>query len=196
MTELRLGSLCSGIGGLDLAVEAVTGASPAFFAEVDKDASRVLAHRWPDVPNLGDLRTADLPDVDILTAGFPCQPVSQAGKRQGTDDGRWLFDDIAEAVGRMGTRPRLNTFGDYAPAVARWADILGRPAPSPTIDSNGKPRLSPDFVEWMLGYPEGWTDVGISRTGRLRCLGNAVQPQVPLVALPQLLARLPLAVAA
>lgn len=78
-------------------------------------------------------------------------------------------------------------FGDYAQAVARWAHIIGRPAPEPTVPGQaGKPRLNPDFVEWMMGYPEGWTDVGISRTARLRCLGNAVQPQTAAAAIAAL----------
>jgi len=81
-------------------------------------------------------------------------------------------------------------FGGYTAAVDRWASVFGRPAPTPTIPSKGKPVLSPRFVEWMLGYPEGWVDVGIPRTAQLKCLGNAVQPQTAAAALPQLLARL------
>lgn len=48
------------------------------------------------------------------------------------------------------------------------------PAPAPTDD---KGRLEPEFVEWMMGFPIGWTE-GIARTQRLKCLGNAVVPQV------------------
>jgi DNA (cytosine-5)-methyltransferase 1 len=47
-------------------------------------------------------------------------------------------------------------------------------ATPPPTDSQG--RLSPDFVEWMMGVSVGWTDVGLSRSARLRCLGNAVVP--------------------
>lgn len=68
--------------------------------------------------------------------------------------------------------------GDYAPAIARWETVLGRPAPDPTEPGrNGSPRLSPVFVEWMMGLPAGWvTDVDISRNEQLRALGNGVVP--------------------
>ena len=73
----------------------------------------------------------------------------------------------------------LVDFGHYAPAVRRWERVLGRSAPSPTQPSkNGKPQLSPTFVEWMMGLPTGWvTDVGLPRTQQLRALGNGVVPQ-------------------
>lgn len=70
----------------------------------------------------------------------------------------------------------LDTWGKYAPAVERWAAIVGRPAPAPTDDGG---RLSGAFVEWMQGYAEGWVtdpELNISRTGQLRCLGNAIVP--------------------
>jgi len=106
---VKLGSLCSGYGGLDLAVEQVLGARTVWVSEIDPAASRVLAARFP-VPNLGDFRDATPESVDILTAGFPCQPVSTAGRRAGIEDERWLFDDIADLVGRMDPRPGLLVF--------------------------------------------------------------------------------------
>ncbi|NEA56591.1 DNA methyltransferase [Streptomyces sp. SID13666] len=78
-TTLRLpliGSLCSGYGGLDLGVQAALGGRTAWHAEINPDASRILARHWPGVPNLGDITTvnwAHVPRVCILTAGFPCQ---------------------------------------------------------------------------------------------------------------------------
>jgi DNA (cytosine-5)-methyltransferase 1 len=74
----RVGSLCTGYGGLDLAVEAVLGGRLVWYAETDPHARTVLAHRFPRVANLGDIRTidwaaiADQAPVDVLTAGFPC----------------------------------------------------------------------------------------------------------------------------
>jgi site-specific DNA-cytosine methylase len=76
---LRAGSLCSGYGGLDLAVMAVLKTRLAWCADPDKHAARVLAARFPGVPNLGDLRAVDwaaVPSVDLVTAGFPCQDIS------------------------------------------------------------------------------------------------------------------------
>jgi predicted HTH domain antitoxin len=56
---MRLGSLFSGYGGLDMAVEAVTGASTAWVSDIDKGANKILAHRAPGVPNLGDIAQID-----------------------------------------------------------------------------------------------------------------------------------------
>lgn len=72
---LTIGSMFSGTGGLDLAVEAVTGAHPAWFCEWDDAPSKILAHHWPDVPNYRDVTTIDwsaVPPVDIITGGSPC----------------------------------------------------------------------------------------------------------------------------
>lgn len=105
---LRIGSLCSGYGGLDLAVEAVFDARTAWFCEYDHVPSAILAHHWPHVPNHGDVKTTDwsqVEPVDILTAGYPCQPFSHAGKRKGHDDPRHLWPDVARAIGAL--RPRL-----------------------------------------------------------------------------------------
>ncbi len=107
---LTAGSMCSGYGGLDLAVSAVLGTRLVWTADNDRRAARCLAHRFPGVPNLGDIRAVDwagAPAPDVLTAGFPCTPISSAGLGLGLDDERWLFDDIADAVGRMEPRPRL-----------------------------------------------------------------------------------------
>ncbi len=79
---MRIGSLFSGAGGLDLAVEAVFGGTTVWHSEIDKAASKVLAYRWPDVPNLGDITQIDwtqiggdangsYADIDILCGGFP-----------------------------------------------------------------------------------------------------------------------------
>lgn len=75
----------------------------------------------------------------------------------------------------------ITDWGEYAAAVARWEPIIGRPAPLPVDDLA---RLSPLFVEWMMGWPEGHvTDFDIPRTGMLRVLGNGVVPQQARLAL-------------
>lgn len=104
---LTLGSLCTGIAGLDLAVQELTGAKLTWMAEINKDASKVLAERFPEVPNLGDLKdltTNTPPAVDVLTAGYPCQPFSWAGHRKGANDERHLWPYIREIIGHI--RPR------------------------------------------------------------------------------------------
>jgi DNA (cytosine-5)-methyltransferase 1 len=124
---LRVGSLCTGYGGLDLAVERVLGASMDWCAESDSHAGQVLAAHWPAVPNFGDLRNVDwlcAPPVDVVTAGFPCQPVSNAGRRKGTEDDRWLWPDMAEALRWI--RPRYVVLENVAAIVNRGMDtVLG-----------------------------------------------------------------------
>ena len=108
MPSLRLGSLCTGYGGLDLAAAAVFDVVPVFHAEVDPAVARVLAHRFPRVPNLGDITALDwtrVPRVDVLCAGYPCQPESLAGQRKGVDDERWIWPSVARAVRVL--RPRI-----------------------------------------------------------------------------------------
>ena len=108
---LTYGSLCTGYGGGDMAIEQFYGARPLWVSDVDKNANIIIAQRYPNVPNLGDLTVIDwatVPPVDILTAGYPCQPFSQAGKRKGTDDARHLWPHIARAVDVL--RPRICFF--------------------------------------------------------------------------------------
>ncbi|MYX45281.1 DNA cytosine methyltransferase, partial [Streptomyces sp. SID89] len=69
---------------------------------------------------------------------------------------------------------------DYGPAVRRWEHITGRTAPCPTEPgTRGNRRLSPLFVEWMMGLPAGWVTAvpGIPRKEQLKILGNGVVPQ-------------------
>ena len=111
MTKPKIGSLCSGMGAMDLAAaDLFPDTDLAWCSEIDPAASRVLAARFPHVPNIGDLRAVTPEPVDILHAGFPCQPVSTAGRREGVNDERWLFDDIVAFIGRMDPPPRLLLF--------------------------------------------------------------------------------------
>ena len=96
---LTIGSLFSGYGGLDRAVEEVFSARTVWVSDIEArdkhgrkvgDAPRILAYRYPDAPNLGDITRVDwaaVPRVDIITGGSPCQDVSTAGRRAGMVDG-------------------------------------------------------------------------------------------------------------
>lgn len=99
---LTVGSLCTGYGGIELGLT-LAGLEHrlAFVADPDRAASILLAMRHPEVVNLGDITTVDwgsVPHVDMLTAGYPCQPFSCAGMRKGTADVRHLWPFIADAV--------------------------------------------------------------------------------------------------
>lgn len=95
--------LCAGYGGLGLAVEALMDDEVTVVAEVHKAACAVMAHRFPDAPNLGDVRDARWEEwrgkVDSITAGFPCQDISNAGRREGIKGARsGIWFNIADAI--------------------------------------------------------------------------------------------------
>lgn len=106
MSALRIGSLFSGYGGLEMGVAAAlaeqgVSAEPAWFVEYDEAPSRILAHHWPTVPNHGDITTLDfhaVTPVQIVTAGYPCQPFSLSGNRKGADDARHLWPYVLLAI--------------------------------------------------------------------------------------------------
>lgn len=94
---------------------------------------------------------------------------------------------VAPAAERRGGEEGVN-WGPYQPTVDRWASILGRPAPQPTVTGpKGGEALSPDLTDWMMGWPEGWTDVpGLTRAQRLSLGGDGVVPQQAIEALRRL----------
>lgn len=121
----RLGSLCTGYGGLDMAVQEVFGGELVWVADNDPGAAAILARHHPTVPNLGDLTETDwhgVPPVDIVTGGYPCQPFSTAGKRKGTADDRHIWPDIARALGIL--RPRLAVFENVAGHLSLGFDTV------------------------------------------------------------------------
>ena len=325
-----IGGLCSGYGGLELAVRAVLSGRAAWHSEIDPAACRVLEARFPGVPNIGDMTRADWPSlgpVDVLCGGTPCQDVShaggRAGMRAGTRSGLWsamvdaidvlrprlvvwenvrgalsagadsdvepcpgcvgddpeqhalralgrVLGDLAELgydarwvglpasavgaphfrfrvfvaaqdansatrgewrvaasgqaasgrpwpdAGRRGRAPLTDpdgegrqqfgrvepverdadgrdgtdtAWGAYEPAIRRWEHATGRAAPVPTEPGRTGRRLSPRFVEWMMGLPAGWVTAvpGITRNAQLKMLGNGVVPQQAAAALQHLL---------
>jgi DNA (cytosine-5)-methyltransferase 1 len=104
---MKIGSLCTGYGGLDMAVETYFDAETIWCAEIDKYASKLIAERF-DYPNHGDIKKinwAGIEPIDILTAGYPCQPFSNAGQRKGIEDERHIWPHIKEAIGIL--RPRF-----------------------------------------------------------------------------------------
>jgi DNA (cytosine-5)-methyltransferase 1 len=111
----RIGSLCTGYGGLDMAVQQVFGGEPAWVSDIDPGARQIITHRMPGVPNIGDLTTArweDVEPVGIACGGYPCQPFSLAGDLKGTDDARHLWPFIARALRVL--RPRIAIFENVA----------------------------------------------------------------------------------
>jgi len=110
MTKLKVGSLFSGYGGLDLAVLNVFNAEMTWHCEWEDAPSKILDKHFPNVPNYRDVTKVDFKSVekvDILTGGFPCQDLSLAGKRAGLQEGTrsGLWHEFARAIEEL--QPKL-----------------------------------------------------------------------------------------
>jgi site-specific DNA-cytosine methylase len=141
-----VGSVCSGYGGLDLAVAAELGGQVAWVADISPGASMILAHRYPGVPNLGDISAADWSQagpVDVLCGGFPCTDVSAAGQRAGLKHGTrsGVWHHMARAIAELrpslvvieNVRGLLTSRGDE-PTAAHLAAEAARDACEPLLD--------------------------------------------------------------
>ena len=98
---MRALSLFSGVGGLDLAAEAA-GIEIAAMCEIEPFCRAVLRKHWPEIPIIHDIRELrgdEFGTVDIIFGGFPCQPVSVAGKQRGQNDERWLWPEFVRVIG-------------------------------------------------------------------------------------------------
>lgn len=123
---MRIGSLFSGIGGLDLGFE-WEGFEVAWFCESNEFCQKILKKHWPGVPIYDDITTLEgkkCPKVEVLTGGFPCQDVSHAGRRagikEGTRSGLWfhyarLIDEI---------RPRYVVIENVPGLIGNGLDIV------------------------------------------------------------------------
>ena len=103
MAQLTVGSLFSGIGGLDLGLERA-GMKVVWQSEIDPYACQVLKKHWPEVPNHGDIKQIDWSMVErpaVVCGGYPCQPFSQAGHRKGEEDPRHLWPWVRQAISEL-----------------------------------------------------------------------------------------------
>ena len=182
MSVLRMGELFAGYGGLGMGVTDVLDVELAWVSEFDKGANKILAHRFPDVPNHGDITKIDwtqVEPVDVLTGGSPCQDLSHAGKRAGMTEGTRsnLWVAMREAIAAL--RPSLviweNVRGAYSAEAASGlvddarllADTRRRDG-EPVLRALG--RVLGDLSD--LGYDASWhglraADVGAPH-GRFR----------------------------
>lgn len=110
MSGWTIGEVCAGTGMLGMALSLAFGADLSWYAESDKDASKVAEARHPGIPNHGDIKTMTWEDsepVDILCGGIPCQGASQAGNRKGIEDDRWLWPYLADGITRLRRPPSV-----------------------------------------------------------------------------------------
>ena len=169
---LAIGSLFAGFGGLDMAVEEAFGARTAWVSEIDPGACKVLAHRFPDAPNLGDITAIDwatVPRVDIITGGSPCQDLSTAGRRAGMTDGTRsnLWVAMREAIAQL--QPSLVVWENVRGALSAHAHSDLEPCAGCVGDRGGKPslralgRVLGDLAE--LGFDAEWRGLRASDVG-------------------------------
>lgn len=172
--KLRSLDLFSGIGGFSLGLERTGGFETAAFCEIEDFPRRVLAKHWPEVPCYEDIRKLNAAtlrrdgiEVDVLSAGFPCQDVSVAGRQAGigpeTRSGLWseclrlvgelqpelaIFENVTNLLSGPTEQPGgwfSTILGDLAQAGydAEWADI-----PASYIGAwHRRGRV------WILAYP-------------------------------------------
>ena len=98
--KLKLLDLFSGIGGFSLGLESTGFFETIAFVEKDKFCQKVLKKNFNNIPIEEDIRNVKGSNykADVITGGFPCQPFSVAGKRKGTDDDRYLWDETIRVV--------------------------------------------------------------------------------------------------
>ena len=99
-TKLKVLDLFSGIGGFSLGLESLGQFKTIAFCEKDKFCQKVLQKNFPNITIEGEIRDVkgEKYKADVVTGGFPCQPFSVAGKRKGTDDDRYLWDETIRVV--------------------------------------------------------------------------------------------------
>jgi DNA (cytosine-5)-methyltransferase 1 len=171
---MKIGSLFSGYGGLDLAVINMTGAEMAWHCEWEDAPSAILDKHFPGVPNYRDVTKVDFTQVepvDILTGGFPCQDLSLAGKREGLKDGTrsGLWSEFARAIETL--KPRLVV-------IENVRGLLSATATNPDLEhcpwcmgesGDGEPALRAlgavlgDLAD--IGYDAKWQGVRASDAG-------------------------------
>lgn len=150
---MRTAELCAGYGGLHQALRLIAPvAELAWYAESDPAPAAIMAHHHPSTPNLGDVTTADwstTEPVDVLAAGFPCQPFSCGGPRRGSGDERHLWP--------TGVLPAIAALRPPVVVLENVPGIL-------TIDCGEVFRTILRDLD-QLGYATRWTTVGACAVG-------------------------------
>ena len=146
---ITIGSLFSGIGGFELGLErAIPGSRTIWQVEQDAFCQKVLQKHWPDAKIYDDVvvvGVSNLEPVDVLCGGFPCQGISNAGKKEGLEDERsGLWWEMLRIIGEL--QPRVVVLENVAALFVRGiSDVLGSLA--------------------SIGYDSEWTIVSAAECG-------------------------------
>ncbi len=183
------GSLFSGIGGLDLGLERA-GWECCWQVERDAFRRKVLDKHWPSVNRYGDIcevNFENIESVDLIAGGFPCQPVSSAGKMLAQQDARWLWPEFARAIRTV--RPHLVLIENVTGLLIRGFEDVLRDLAASGYDAEwqvlpaiafGAPHLRARI--WIVAYLDSWRQQrynhvpegeGIVFSGRLAITGNS-----------------------
>lgn len=157
---MKMLSLFSGIGGIDLAAD-WAGIETVAMCEIEPFCQKVLNKHWPEVVKYSDVRTVTkkqlekdkIEKIDILAGGFPCQPFSSVGQRRGQEDEKYLWNEMLRIVGEV--KPKW-VLGENVAGLLSIADISGTPGGTfGTIIS--------DLAQ--VGYRVGWSCYGANEIG-------------------------------
>ncbi len=187
---LRMGSLFSGVGGLELGLEQAGVGEIEWQVEIDAWCRAVLARRWPhanrSVVDVCKAGRATLPSVDLICGGFPCQDVSSAGLGEGLEGARsGLWYEYRRIVTEL--RPRCVVVENVASGKGRWlCEVLGdlqgawlpNPRPGgcrarPWSASPSRARLRPRSGRRRLRRATGAGRTGAPATGARSSRGRA-----------------------
>ena len=153
----------------------------------------VFSETWPTSGMMLDGRVYELPMSEHLIREKECSllptPAARDWRGTGPSELKRNTPSLA-AVTHYFPKPHKphKTGGGYTPAIERWERVLGRPAPPPEHEG----RLSPRFIEWMMGLPQGWvTDTDTTRAQQLRALGNGVVPSQASAAIKEMISWTP-----
>ena len=129
MTLLKHVDLCSGIGGFSLGFRMAQLSNPILFCDIEPWCRKILTQHWPDVPIYEDVKEiANDPErfiperPDILTAGYPCQPFSVAGRRRGEKDDRHIWPEIFSII--QSRRPTWTIFENVRGHITMGLDSV------------------------------------------------------------------------
>ena len=182
---MRHVDLCSGIGGFALGFQWAELSEPVLFCDIEDWSRQVIRKHWPGVPIAKDVKELAndperlVPDCDIITAGYPCQPFSLAGKRKGQEDDRHIWPHILRIVAQK--RPTWCVFENVYGHLSMGLDQV-------LLDLESEGYATRTFIVpaagvnaphkrdriWIVGYTEN-----IGRNGRAETAGREGEKDKP-----------------